>query len=254
MPTAAVGMFFRENTGNETVPVRLGEHRRSLVVLGLSKTRSNWFDAEPNAMNEIFRVKKATRNLGISSLLFFGGAMVVSICVCLSEAKTLGAAILGIAFFGGILGLFVGLSVWLLLTYLRESLCIHDETMVQKGVLRTKSMSLSELVGLQWRIPKAIILRSESQKIKVDLDNFESAQQLRLIRFFHRSAAPSIQKDWDRFCYKVATPLLANSHERPLQEDEILVTRRRYDWLFLPTIVLTAIAGIGFAWYLRELR
>jgi hypothetical protein len=200
-------------------------------------------------MNDVFRLRKYYRNLPLVGLLFFVGMLVVSVYLAASEGNKVAAVV-----FAGFWGFWVGLAVWMLLAYCWGSLCIRNGTLIHQGAVRTTSVDLSELVDLQWRTPGTIVLRSQSEKIKVYLDHFEPEQRQRLIRLLHLSVPRSIQRDWDRFCYEVAMPLLRCSVEHPLREDERLFARWHIDRIFIPVILLVAAIGGGFAWHLQAAR
>ena len=119
----------------------------------------------------------------------------------------------------------------------------------------TRAIDLSELVDVQWRVnPPSIVLRSTSAKIKVYLNNFEPEQGRFLIRLFHRSVPDSLQSGWSLFCYKVALPQHEHAAERPLGEDEVLIARRRWDWFFLPWLLLAIAVAPVLAWQLHDPR
>lgn len=187
-------------------------------------------------MNDVFHLRKYYRNLAIGCLLFFAGMMAMSIGAFVRDGETLAAVVLG-----GLWGFFVGLSVWTLLAYYRESLRIQDRTVTHKGIFRTKSIRLPQIVDLRWRVPRAIVLRSGDAKISVELHNFEPAEQRRLIHLLRRSVPRSVQRDWDRFCYKAAIPLVQRCGERPLGEGAVLLTRHH----FLVGLAIWGAAGIA---------
>ena len=196
-------------------------------------------------MNEVFHLQKSYRNLAIVGLLFFVVMMVVGVYLALSEANILLAVV-----FGGFWGCWAGLSVWILLAYYRESLCIQDGIVVQKGLFRTKSIHLSELNDVRWRTRGAIILRSRSGRITIYLGNFEPEQIQRLIRLLHLSVPNATQWGWDRFCYAVAMPLLWRLGYNRLQQHVLI--RWHIDRIFIPVIPLVAALGLGISWYSHQ--
>ena len=200
-------------------------------------------------MNNVFLWRKKQRNTAIVCLALSLGMMVVSVFLAMNESRIPLAIVFGVFW-----GFWVGVGVWMLFAYWRESLCIRDGIVIKRGVLRTKSVVLSQLVGLAWRIPGTIVLCSERQKINVYFANFEPEERQRLIRLLRHSTPCSIQQGWDRFCYLVAIPLLRRSGEHSLREDEFLFTRWRIDRIFISLIPLAAAIGVGFAWYLQEAR
>jgi hypothetical protein len=198
-------------------------------------------------MNEHFRIRESYRNIAIAGLLLSVGMLAVSVYGAVKEDN----ASLWVVAVGW--GPFVGLAVWILLAYWRESLQLDERTLVQHGIRRVRLVDWCDLLELQWR-PGTIVLRSASEKITVHLDNFQPEQQIRLIRLLRRCVAVSIQRDWDLFCYEVAVPLLERAVDRPLGEDEVLRTRWHYDRLFLPFIVFVAAMGVMLAGFLQEVR
>jgi hypothetical protein len=64
----------------------------------------------------------------------------------------------------------------------------------------------------------------------------------------------SLQQGWSLFCYQVALPQHEYAAERPLGEDEVLITRHRWDWFFLPWILLAIAVSPVLAWQLHDLR
>lgn len=197
-------------------------------------------------MNEVFRLQKSHRNLAIVGLFFFSGMMAMSVYLAATEGNVL----LGIVF-GGFWSFWIGLSVWLLLAYYRESLTIQDGTVVQRGVLHTKSMKLSELVDVQWKSVRAVVLRSRSGKATIHLDNFTPEQRLEIIRWLHGATPLSIQRGWDRFCYVIAMPLLQRLENYPIQGHGLI--RWHIDRIFILMIPLVIGTETAAAWYLRNL-
>lgn len=187
-------------------------------------------------MDAIFRPQKSYRNLAIVSLLFFLGMTVLSVCLVVSNGCSILASFLVVGFWG----FFVALSVIVLLQYYRESLSVKDGRIVQTGIIRRREMELAEVTDVRWRAMPAggsVVLRSASQKIKANFDNFELEQRRSLIRWLRLSLPQPIQRDWEAFCIRHALPLLKHAMDAPLRADEVLITRRRWDRFFL---VLTA--------------
>ena len=182
-------------------------------------------------MDVVLRLKKSYRNSAITCLVLFMGMMIGSSYIALANGSILGSLVLG-----GFWGFWVVLSVMLLLSYYRESLFVDDGKIIQTGVFRRREIALADIVSVRWRIVPvggSVVLRSSADKIKVTFDNFELEQRRWLIQLFRHSLPQSIQQDWERFCLRNALPLLKQDTDAPLQPDEILITRRRWDRFFL---------------------
>jgi hypothetical protein len=202
-------------------------------------------------MDKVLRLRKSHRNLAIIGLIFFGGMMIGSSGFALSNGS-----IIGSLFFAAFWGFWVVLAVMALLSYYRESLFVGDGQVIQNGILRRREIAFVDVVSVRWRIAPAggsVVLRSSADKIRVTFDKFEREQRRWLIRSLRLSLPLSIQQDWERFCLRNALPLLKHNSDLPLQPDEILLTRRRWDRFFLATTVVLLILGILCAWLLRSL-
>lgn len=197
-------------------------------------------------MNDVFRLQKSYRNTAIVGLLFFVGMMAIPVYFAVSEGNVL----LGFVF-GGFWSFWIGLSAWMLLAYYVESLTIREGTILQRGVLVTTSMKLSELVDVQWRRPGVVVLRSYSGKVRIHLDNFTPEQRKKIIRWLHASTPRSIQQGWDRFCYTVAIPLRQRLEDYPLQ-GHILI-RWHIDRIFIAAIPLIILVEAAVAWCLHSI-
>jgi hypothetical protein len=198
-------------------------------------------------LTDTYHLQKSYRNTAIGCLLFFLAMMVLGVCLAASEANILAAVM-----FGGFWGFWVGLSVRMLLAYYRESLGIRDGTVIHQGILRTKSLTLEEILDVRWKRRGVVVLRSKPATISIYLNNFTREQQKQLIRWLRFSIPCSVQQGWDRFFCQFAMRLWFV--ERPLREDQLVRTRRRCNRFFISFILVVAVIGVGFAWYIQEGR
>lgn len=204
-------------------------------------------------MDNVLRLKKSYRNLGIIALIFSMGMMTGSSYIALSNGSILDPLVLG-GFWG--CWIVLSVSVMLLLPYYRESLFVNDGTIIQTGIFRRREIALADIISVRWRIVPvggSVVLCSSADKIKVTFDNFEREQRRWLIRLLRLSLPQSIQQDWERFCLRHALPLLKHGTDAPLQPGEILFTRRRWDRFFVVTTVVLVVLGIVCAWLLQSL-
>ncbi|MEN6406900.1 MAG: hypothetical protein ABFC77_10565 [Thermoguttaceae bacterium] len=198
-------------------------------------------------MHGDFRPGKLVRNTLLVCLVFFASMMVSSLGL-LEGSWWFGLALS--AFWFG----WVVTTVWGLLAYRRTVIRLDEDGIAKQGIWRTKAIRFVEVVDVNWRIGPAVTLRSSSEKIRVDLDEYVSEHRQRLIHAIHFSTPRAVQRNWPSFCYRIAIPLWKDIDRPPLQENEFLLTRRRYRRIFVPTLLLTMALGVWFSWQLQEVR
>ena len=201
-------------------------------------------------MDQVLRLKKSYRNLGVMCLIFFSGMMVVSFFGILSESNLLDA-LRAVGFCGCLLVL----PAMMLLAYYRQSISIQEETIIQTGIFRQRKIAFTEMAGVRWRLFPAggsVVLRSSTEKIKIHFDNFEAQQKHPLILSLRRSLPQSIQQNWEPFCLRLALPLLKHGPDAPLQKNEVLITRRYWDRFFLIVTLVLIVCGIVCAWSFQK--
>jgi len=209
-------------------------------------TNSNQIDPStmpPNEAGTVFRLRKGYRNIGLVCLPFFVLAGVASAYGIWSEVPPHRPvnAICFVICSMCVWAFMAGLSLWVLLAYWRERLKITGGQVIHHGVIGKKEIDLADVTDVRWGIVKTgrITLRTLTEKLKIDLDNFEATDRLRLIRFVRDRLPDTVQQEWDMFCYKIAIPLRDRyiRGNRPPGPDEVSLTRRRWDWYFIPTIL-----------------
>ena len=205
----------------------------------------------------VFRIRKGYRNIGLVCLTFFVLVGVGSAYGMWIDAPHNRRVYL-VVFVSLFWGFWSILSVWILLACWFERLTIQDGNVVQQGVIGKKTIDLPDVTEARWRPAKSgrITLRSLAEQMTLHLDNFEPHERLWLIRYFRNALPDTIQHGWDLFCYKVAMPL--REHDAPTNRtpdpDEVKLTRRRWDWYFVPFTVLAAIFGIVTFWKFQQPR
>jgi hypothetical protein len=83
------------------------------------------------------------------------------------------------------------------------------------------------------------------------LENFEIEDRLSIIEYLRRYVPKDVQHGWERFCYLRALPLRKHKDYdagQELEPGQVRLTRRRWDWYFVPAIVV--FAGLGVLLYL----
>jgi hypothetical protein len=155
----------------------------------------------------------------------------------------------GVLLFSSLWGIMAILPAWILLAYWRESLTIANGSVRQQGVVRQRELQLKDVNQAEWRLVKGggLKLRTSSETISIYFDNFEPAERLWLIRHFRDSLSDGIQENWPLFCHRIAVPLRDLDVRQPCGPDDVVLTRRRWDWYFIPFIVVATVFGV-VAW------
>ncbi len=200
-------------------------------------------------MNPVFRLSTSCRNFAILVLPFFLAMMGMSTYMLLGEGEVLFAAVAG-----SFWAFWVGLSLWLLLSYYRERLSIRNEGVTYRGILRTISIDFAELVELRWKPRGVAVLRSPGKRIAIGISNYATEQQKIIIRSLRRAVPASMQKGWDRFCYVFAMHYWDCPEKQNLSPAEIQRARHRCDLFYVSVILLMTGLGVGFSWYLSQAR
>lgn len=202
-------------------------------------------------METVCRIRKGYRNLGIVSLVFFVLMAAVSSFGVLAETppdrRT--AALCFVAAMTLFWSLWACLGCWMLLAYWRERLQVTHAKVSQQGVLRRAEMDLDGVTSIRWKtVPSGgtLTLRTPTDKLTIHFENFEPVDRLWLIRFFRSRFPDAVQDGWELFCGRIALPLRNHRVQvQPAGEANVVVlTRRRWDWYFVPFILLSAVVGL----------
>lgn len=201
-------------------------------------------------LDQTFRLRKGYRNHPIVFLVFciaMGVANAYSAWVDAPNDHRAFEAMFPAIFWGG----WACLALWLLVFYHRARLQITNDRVTEGGI----EIDLDRVNSVRWQTG-GVKLVTDSTKIAIRLDNFEPAVQLRLIRFLRKRLPEEIQTGWGMFCYRVAVPLRERTSglDRVPNVDEVRVTRRRWDWYFLPAIALSSVIGVVAYWKYQQAR
>lgn len=88
--------------------------------------------------------------------------------------------------FGVVYSGFTLLAAFMVAAYFRERLEFSPTTIVQRGIFRTRTLSLSEIVQIKWHIwpgQGSFVVRTASQKVTIYLDNFTTEECLEIVQF-----------------------------------------------------------------------
>jgi hypothetical protein len=196
----------------------------------------------------VFFVRRGYFTLGLTCLIGF-----VVVGIASAYGMWIDAApdrrLWGVLFFSSFWGVMASLSAWTLLAYWRESLTISNGSVTQQGVIREREIQLEDVNAAEWRLVKGggLKLRTSSETVSINLDNFEPGERLWLIRHFRDSLPDGVQVNWPLFCHRIAVPLRDRDVRRPCGPDDVVLTRRRWDWYFIPFVLVATVFGI-VAW------
>ena len=208
-------------------------------------------------MDEVFYVRKHCRNVAPVCLFGFGAFGVGSVIVSLTGLPK-DRAVYAALFFGTFWGSWACVAVWMILTYWRAWLRITPDQLHEQGVISTKKIDLDSVNYARWKITGRgrIALRTPIERLTIDFDNFEPCEVLWLIRFFRSRFSESVQAGWPLFAYKFAVRLRDGTaaENRPLGPNEVRLTRRRWDWYFVPAILVAAAFGAIANLFLQQPR
>ncbi|QDT96822.1 hypothetical protein [Gimesia aquarii] len=204
-----------------------------------------------------FRVRKKYRNQGILYLIFFllaGIGSAYGMWIDAPPDRRLYGAVFMLILFS-----FLSIaSLWMILAYKYESLTIQHKTIIHQGMILKKAIDLSNVKQVHWKLGNkgGITLKSLTDNISINLDNFEHDEQLWLIRYFQSTLPESVQQNWNLFCSKIALPLRDHNPDKiPTPgPDELLITRKRWAKILVPIILVTTILGLIVAWQLQSPR
>ncbi|QDT43708.1 hypothetical protein Pan241w_38100 [Gimesia alba] len=202
-------------------------------------------------VSRTFRPRKHYRNQGIGFLLFFVTVGIASVYAMWVDTPPDRRMYL-MVFVGLFWSFWAGGSLWMLLAYKYESLTIREETVIQQGVLFSKELDLSRIKQVRWKLIQGggITLLSLTDKMKIYLDNFEREERLWLIHYFQHRLSESVQEGWELFCHRIAVPLQEYNPDvvQTPAPDEVLLTRKRWDWYLIPTILIFTVGATLATW------
>lgn len=197
-------------------------------------------------MQKTFRLKEETLKTGILCLFGFlamGTFSVVTTMLAPPPNARL-APIYMAMFFSLFWGAWSCLAIWILLAHWRERLTVNDETVIQRGVFRTRVIRFNEIDKLVWRPAQTQArLFAGTTRLKIHFVNSSKADQLSLIQHVQQRIPNAVQVNWEMFCTKVAVPL--SMYEAGcLAPGQVTVTRKRWARYFIPATLLFAVLGV----------
>jgi hypothetical protein len=149
---------------------------------------------------------------------------------------------------------FTLLAVWIILAYFRERLILASKTVVQHGVIRSRTIYCADIVHINWRwrpYSGSIVIQTPSAKFKIYLNIFTRDEREVIIRFFRETSASELQDNWPLFeaCELQGNLSLFNARRRALARrlfprGRIIVAAAVFMTL-APVLVYCWFAGLG---------
>jgi hypothetical protein len=137
---------------------------------------------------------------------------------------------------------FTLLAVWIILAYFRERLYLANKTIIQHGVIRSRTIYCADIVHINWRRRPSggsMVIQTPSAKVKIYLNNFTSEEREVLVRFFREACASVLQGNWSLFeTWRRPPP------RKPASRDGILINAAVL-MMFAPAFVYCWFAGLG---------
>ncbi|WP_422928500.1 hypothetical protein [Singulisphaera sp. PoT] len=153
--------------------------------------------------------------------------------------------LLAMALIAGIPMTMAILSAFLLAIAWTEELQFSGDRLIHRFLNRQREFLLSESTRAQWRTTRTsgkLILRSGSEKLSIDFDTYEPDARESIIRQVREKLAPEAQEGWDYFEQRQSKLERRRTGTKP-GPGEILISRRRYDRMLMPALVVTSILG-----------
>jgi hypothetical protein len=150
-----------------------------------------------------FRLRRDYLVIGIVGTAFFCVMGVTSTVVAYWNIdgsfarQQLTALIFGLFWSG-----FMLLGVWIILAYFRGRLFLARNMVVQHGIFRSRKVDFEDVICINWRgwpVRGSIVVRTHSQRVVIDLDNFALEDREEIVRCFRETFAEEIQDNWSRF-------------------------------------------------------
>jgi hypothetical protein len=150
-----------------------------------------------------FRPRRYYLIVGVVSAVFFVMIGVTSTVVAYfnidgSFARPRLAAMIFAVFWSG----FTLLAAWRIAAYLRERLFLANNTIVQHGIFRSRTLDVGDVYQVKWRnwpVGGSIVVRTHSEKVKIHLDNFTKGEREEVVLFFRDTFADEIHDNWWHF-------------------------------------------------------
>jgi hypothetical protein len=147
-----------------------------------------------------------------------------------------------------VVGSMLVLSLWGLLECLLARLEIDDDLIVRADLFCTRSVCLSGLTAVRWRL-RSVVLISPAGHLRIPLDLIERHQILEFVRRLRNAVPIEQQTGWEWF-FQCSVLHMIRCQLLP-GPGEFVATRRRWNVIF--AIALIPAAAVGwFSWHVTR--
>ncbi len=194
-------------------------------------------------MDEVFRLKKSIRNVGLACLPCFLAWGSLMLWVGLDAPHAPNRLLLAVGLAGVPFGM-AGLSVYVLVAYRKETLTIREDRVTFRGVFGRKEIDLDAVTRVRWFVlGDRIVLRTDSAQLSIFLGNYEPEDRSRIIAHLRTVLRPEVQDGWNLFAYREEQRAERSNRTKP-GPDEVLIRRDRYDRHLVSSLVLAGLSGV----------
>lgn len=199
----------------------------------------------PEQSEQIYRMKRSLRDVGIVGIVCFVGMAILSATVALLNPDgSFKHPMLAAVVFSSGFGLFSLTGWWLLLTYYRYRLLLSSTSIRQVELFRSHAVSIQSIHEAKWRLrPRSgsIAISFPEGKVKIEFDPFTRADRQRIISFLRDQLPAESHRNWEAFHER----FLAPNPDRDRQQIRATQILSLVVLAFAVTFVLAGSIGLG---------
>jgi hypothetical protein len=195
-------------------------------------------------MNETLTVRRWYRAVPAGACLVVCALLGFVQWLCLAAPGALGNLFLlaiSIAY-----AVVVGSLVVHLLFCWGHRLQFENGRIIGRGVFAATEIRLADVTDVKW-LPHGlggVVLKTNFDKVTINFARYPPDASVRIIQFLHEFLAKSMQRDWDRFCLRVAIPLRNPGSET--RRTQVVFSRAQFDRLLSAVFFADLAFAVGY--------
>jgi hypothetical protein len=195
-------------------------------------------------MSHVFKRSRRDRGWSVAAAGFVLCIAIASVAF-FSRAAPQENRIWVIALVAGVYGTVLCVGFWEFLWHECSTVVIDEKELLRINPFRSDSIKFDELLFARWlhHGHAGIALFTEAGGVKLYFAYYEQPSGWTMIQLLRERIPEDRQQDWPLFCHRRALPRRIGNTNRPLRPCEVLLARRRWDWIFGVSTVVTLIAG-----------
>jgi hypothetical protein len=164
--------------------------------------------------------------------------------LCLAAPGALGTLFL-LAFSVGY-AVAVGSLVVHVLFCWRHRLQFENGRIISRGLFAVTEIRLTDVTDVKWLADGlgGVVLVTNFDKVTINFARYPPDASVRIIQFLREFFATSMQRDWDRFCLRVAIPLRNPGSETRLTQ--VVFSRAQFDRLLSAVFFSDLAFAVGY--------